>query len=91
MVNKIYFKSDIAEEFIKLINECDWSLSEEEKEVFGFLGNIDNGNRKIKKTGTSLEEFWGSLMIYLKYQKLDLESLRRENQFLRKLLEEDGE
>ena len=45
-------------------------------------------NKQLQKSVDSLQESIDYLRICIKYQLLDLEATRRENKYLRKLLEE---
>lgn len=50
-----------------------------------------NKHKELQKSVNSLQESLDYLRICIKYQLFDLEATRRENQYLRKLLEEkDG-
>ena len=45
-------------------------------------------NDKLHRSDNSLDEFLDYLRICIKYQNFDLEATRRENEFLRKFIEE---
>ena len=45
-------------------------------------------NKKVRRSVNSLDEFLDYLRICIKYQNFDLEATRRENEFLRKFIEE---
>jgi nitric oxide reductase activation protein len=47
-------------------------------------------HEKLRKTVNSLQESLDHLRLSIKYLVFDLEATRRENQYLRKLLEETG-
>ena len=48
-------------------------------------------NRKqLQKSISTLQELLDYLRVCIKYQAFDLEATRRENQYLRKLLEDSG-
>lgn len=47
-----------------------------------------DSHKRLKKSVDSLQEALDYLRICIKYQLFDLEATRRENQYLRKLLEE---
>ncbi len=46
--------------------------------------------KKLEKSINSLQESLDYLRVCIKYQVFDLEATRRENQYLRKLLEDDN-
>lgn len=47
-----------------------------------------NNHKQLKKSVNSLQESLDYLRICIKYQLFDLEATRRENKYLRKMLEE---
>jgi len=47
-------------------------------------------HKRLQKSVDSLQESLDYLRICIKYQLFDLEATRRENQYLRKLLEENN-
>ena len=47
-------------------------------------------DKKLRKNISDLQELLDYLRICIKYQKFDLEATRRENEYLRKLLEGKG-
>jgi len=47
-------------------------------------------NQKLKNSITTLQESLDYLRICIKYQLLDIEATRRENDYLKKLLEDKG-
>ena len=49
-----------------------------------------NGHRQVQKSIDRLSESLDYLRICIKYQLFDLEATRRENKYLRKILEERG-
>jgi len=55
------------------------------------LARQAQANRKnLEKSINSLQESLDYLRVCIKYQLFDLEATRRENKYLRKLLEEDN-
>ena len=50
---------------------------------------VDN-HKQLKKSVDSLQESLDYLRICIKYQLFDLEATRRENKYLKQLLEENG-
>ena len=49
-----------------------------------------DSHKQLQKSVNGLQESLDYLRICIKYQLFDLEATRRENKYLRKLLEEDG-
>ena len=55
------------------------------------LAKSAKANRKqLEKSISTLQELVDYLRVCIKYQAFDLEATRRENEYLRKLLEESG-
>lgn len=53
--------------------------------------DMHNNQERLQKTVDSLRESLDYLRVCIKYQNFDLEATRRENDYLRKLIEErDG-
>ena len=50
---------------------------------------VSNSHKKLRKSVESLQESLDNLRIIVKYQLFDLEATRRENSYLKKLLEEN--
>jgi hypothetical protein len=48
----------------------------------------EENNEKIKKSMDTLQESLEYLRVFIKYQSFDLEATRRENHYLKRLLEE---
>ena len=49
---------------------------------------VQNNHKKLEKSVNSLQESLDYLRICIKYQLFDLEATRRENKYLKNLLEE---
>lgn len=49
-----------------------------------------DSHKQLEKSVNTLQELLDYLRICIKYQQFDLEATRRENKYLRKLLEEKG-
>jgi hypothetical protein len=52
--------------------------------------NSSSDPKDLQKKVDKLEETLDYLRVCVKYQKFDLEATRRENEYLRKLLEDSG-
>jgi hypothetical protein len=50
----------------------------------------DTNRKQLQKSISTLQELLDYLRVCIKYQAFDLEATRRENQYLRKLLEDNG-
>ncbi len=74
---------ELAEHFGPIIDTQDGKLTP--------LGHQpDQGQKKLRETTDTLQESLDYLRICIKYHIFDLEATRRENKYLRKLLEENS-
>lgn len=81
------FQAKLAE----LVNEIS-TLPEGERNKLELLANeTRERHEKLKQTVHSLQESLDYLRLAIKYLLFDLEATRRENGYLRKMLEEDPE
>jgi len=72
----------------ELVNEIK-ALPEEDRQKLTMLANeTKQRHQKLKKTVHSLHESIDFLRLSIKYLLFDLEATRRENDYLRKMLEE---
>lgn len=68
------------------------TLPEDERAKLEVLANeTRQRHEKLKQTVSSLQESLDYLRLAIKYLLFDLEATRRENGYLRKMLEEDPE
>lgn len=74
----------------ELVKEID-SLPHEERERLSALAEqTKERHAELKKTVNSLHESIDFLRLSIKYLLFDLEATRRENSYLRRMLEEEG-
>lgn len=78
------FESELNE----LVKEIGSIPAPEQKKLIMLARNTHNTNKKIKKGISSLQESLDYLRISIKYLMFDLEATRRENTYLKKILEE---
>ena len=68
------------------------SLPRNEREALESLANqTQQRHQQLKKTVRDLQESLDYLRLSIKYLLFDLEATRRENQYLRKMIEEEGQ
>lgn len=86
-MDEAVFKQQLSE----LVSEINL-LPETERQKLSMLAEqTRQRHEEIKKTVTSLHESIDFLRLSIKYLMFDLEATRRENKYLRKMLEERGE
>lgn len=74
----------------ELVQEID-TLPEDEKSKFEVMAQqAKERHEKLRKTVTSLQDSIDYLRLSIKYLLFDLEATRRENNYLRKMLEDQS-
>ncbi len=81
------FKQQLSE----LVSEINLLPETERQKLTMLAEQTRQRHEEIKKTVTSLHESIDFLRLSIKYLMFDLEATRRENKYLRKMLEERGE
>lgn len=87
MTEKNIFTDDIN----NLIWELEGSSNPRDKKLAKKAKKMQANQKKFDKSLADIQESLDYLRICIKYQVFDLEATRRENEYLRKLLEEGME
>ncbi len=75
----------------ELVKEFGGLENNQYKKLASLAQEAQDSNKKLQKSVDNLQESLDYLRICIKYQLFDLEATRRENKYLRDLLEEkDG-
>jgi len=72
----------------ELVNEFGGATDPKYKKLAILANQTQQSPKRLKKSADGLQESLDYLRICIKYQLFDLEATRRENRYLRKLLEE---
>jgi len=72
----------------ELVKEFGGMTEPQHKKLAMLAKQAHDNHERLKKSVDSLQESLDYLRICIKYQLFDLEATRRENQYLRKILEE---
>jgi len=80
------FQAKLAE----LMNEISTLPANERKKLQAMAKATQNRHKQLKKTVTDLQESLDYLRLSIKYLMFDLEATRRENAYLRRMLEEES-
>ena len=72
----------------ELVEEIGSIPAKERQKLIMLVDKSQKNHNKIKKSVASLQESLDYLRVTIKYMIFDLEATRRENKYLRKLLEE---
>jgi len=81
-------ENDLKEQLDKLIEESSGSTDPQHKKLVQLAKQAKANRAKLEKSISSLQDSLDHLRVCIKYQLFDLEATRRENSYLRKLLEE---
>ena len=84
-MNEAEFQKRLAE----LVAEIDTLPAGERERLQKLAAETKNRHEQIKKSVTNLQESIDFLRLGIKYMLFDLEATRRENSYLRKMLEQD--
>lgn len=79
---------NFEEELNALVNEFEGTAKDKIEKL---ARESRENRRKLEKSISSLQESLDYLRVCIKYQVFDLEATRRENAYLRKLLEENNQ
>ena len=72
----------------ELVKELGGVGTTQHKKLISAAREVQNGHNKLKKSVDRLQESLDYLRVCIKYQIFDLEATRRENEHLKKLLDE---
>ncbi|MBI1375409.1 MAG: transcriptional regulator [Phycisphaera sp.] len=72
----------------ELMQEIQTLPADERQEIERMAEETQSRHRKLKKTVADLQDSLDYLRLSIKYLMFDLEATRRENSYLRKMLEE---
>lgn len=86
-MNEETFQRKLAE----LVAEIGTLPVDERKRLDTLAEQTKERHKRLKRTVNSLQESIDFLRLSIKYMLFDLEATRRENAYLRKILEEGGE
>ena len=75
----------------ELLNEINEMPAERSKKLLSLAKQAKMFNQNLQKNTEALHESLDHLRLTVKYLLFDLEATRRENQYLRKMLEKGGE
>ena len=85
-MNEATFEAKLNE----LVKEFGTVPSNQRKKLMILAEKSQDSHRKLRHSVNSLQESLDYLRVSLKYILFDLESTRRENNYLRKMLEENN-
>ena len=81
-------ETNFEDKLNELVKEFGGMRDPENKKLAMLAKQARESHKQLKKSVDSLQESLDYLRVCIKYQLFDLEATRRENQYLRKLLED---
>ena len=83
-------ETNLENKLKELVREFGGMVDPECKKLAMLAKEAQDGHKQLQKSVDSLQESLDYLRICIKYQLFDLEATRRENDYLRKMLEENN-
>lgn len=81
-------EAQLEDELNKLVKECGGATDPQYRKLAILAKKTQDSHKKLKKSVDNLQEALDYLRVCIKYQLFDLEATRRENKYLKRLLEE---
>jgi hypothetical protein len=83
-------ETNLEDKLKELVREFGGAVDPEYKKLAMLAKQAQDSHKQLQKSVDSLQESLDYLRICIKYQLFDLEATRRENDYLRKMLEENN-
>ncbi len=83
-------EAHIEDKLNELVKEFGESTEPQHQKLAELAQQAQENRKKLENSITRLQESLDYLRVCIKYQIFDLEATRRENEYLRKLLDENG-
>lgn len=84
-------ETSLEDKLIELVKEFGGLTDPQYKKLVMLAQEAQKSHKRLEKSVNSLQESLDYLRVCIKYQLFDLEATRRENEYLRSMLEEKGE
>jgi len=83
-------ETSLEDKLNELVKEFGQAANPQQRKLAKLAEQARVNRKKLEKSINSLQESLDYLRVCIKYQVFDLEATRRENEYLKKLLEEDN-
>ena len=83
-------EASLEGELNELVKQFGQSTNPSQKKLADLARQAEANRKELQKSINTLQELLDYLRVCIKYQAFDLEATRRENTYLRKLLEESN-
>lgn len=84
-------EANLEDKLNELVKEFGDTTDPQHKKLAKLAQQAKDNRKKLEKSISSLQESLDYLRVCIKYQVFDLEATRRENEYLRKLLEDNSQ
>jgi uncharacterized protein YgfB (UPF0149 family) len=84
-------EANLEDKLNELVKEFGENVDPQHRKLAQLAQQAKDNRKKLEKSINSLQESLDYLRVCIKYQVFDLEATRRENQYLRKLLEDNNQ
>ena len=84
-------ETNLEDKLNELVKEFGEISNPKHKKLVELAKQAQDNRKKLQKSISTLQESLDYLRVCIKYQVFDLEATRRENTYLRKLLEDQGD
>ena len=81
-------ETNLEDKLNELVKEFGGSIDPQHKKLAELAKQAQASRKKLEKSINSLQESLDCLRVCIKYQVFDLEATRRENAYLKKLLQD---
>jgi len=82
-------ETNLEDKLNELVQEFGDAVDPQHKKLASLAREAQANQKKLERSINSLQESLDYLRVCIKYQIFDLEATRRENEYLRKMLEEE--
>ena len=83
-------EANLEDKLNELVKEFGDSADPQHKKLAQLAQEAQANRKKLEKSISSLQESLDYLRVCIKYQVFDLEATRRENEYLRRLLDDNN-
>jgi hypothetical protein len=83
-------ETSLEDKLNELVKEFGQAANPQQRKLAKLAEQARVNRKKLEKSINSLQESLDYLRVCIKYQVFDLEATRRENEYLKKLLEENN-
>ena len=84
-------EANLEDKLNELVKEFGDNVDPQQRKLAQLAQQAKDNRKKLEKSINSLQESLDYLRVCIKYQVFDLEATRRENEYLRKLLEDNSQ